>query len=613
MTLTPSRLSRLIDAAFTKTKNQREARLKFMSQYVGRFYRYSSSRPTLDEASKASPINLIFSAVTTLIPNLVFNDPRARVSTDVLAYRNYADLLAEAVTMVCKRSRFRETLRLTVSDAIFMAGFIKTGLAVGEQVIEFGDGVDVNLTEPFIERVSPDDMILDPAARHWDEQAFVGNRFRADVDKLIEIGYGDPDKLNQLAYELSYKSNLDKVEGITQPPMPDEPRRYVDLAEIWIPAENRVVTLPCKPGATFTEFIVDREYTGPPRGQYHMLGFVEAPDNLLPIAPAGIWYDLHILGNRIARKLARQAERNKRILAYEDEAEEDAEAVADANDGETVRVQSVDRIREIEFGGASERAYEWMNWIKTTFGDQSGVVEHLRGVDAAAPTLGQEQIIQANTSVRIGDMQNLVYAFAGKAMSDIGFYLHTDPLIELPLVRRVNGVEVQDYFTPDARVGEWYEYNLSVEPYSMARVDASTAIRRKLEFATTVVPAAVAAQTQLGPGFKIGPYLARLAREVGIEDADEWLSMPEIEAWIRQKMELAALTGRSGKADNYAPRSLPSDILSPPPINPAQPLPSATAPVGGISPETEQAQAQQLASKESQVSTKTMALARGAV
>lgn len=619
MDLTPARLSRTIDSAFAKTKTQRQARVRFLSQFVGRFYRSASKRG--DESSKASPINLLYSALTTLVPNLVFNDPKAKAVVDLLAYRTYAELLGTATTMVGKRTKFRETLRGVITDSILMAGFIKTGIAIGDQVIEFDDKTTVNLTEPFIERVSPDDMILDPNARSWDEQAIVGNKFRADIDHLIEIGYGDPDQLRKLGEDVGYNAAVNKAEDVTKvTQQSDETRRYVELAEIWIPAEKRVVTMPYKAGATFDDFVHEIEYSGPAKGQYHMLGLVTATDNLLPVAPAGLYYDLHILGNRIARKIARQAERNKRVLAYEDDAEEDVEAIADSNDGESVRVNDVNKLKEIEYGGVSEKAYEWMNWIKQTFSEQSGSIENT-GQGPESPTLGQAQMVQANQSVRLGDMQNIVYGFAGEVLSDIAFYLHTDPLIDLPLVRRVNGTETQEFYTPDARQGEWFDYHITIQPLSMARPDPNTAVARKIQFATNVIPAAAQAAGMLGPGFKIGPFLTTIAREVGIDDADEWLNTPEIAQWIQMNMVLSQKTGDPGKANNFVDPNMAGMMMGgmapqlpgAPGVNPSQPNPSAMGPDGGIMPGTEAAIAAQQAAKPNQASVKALAMTRRGV
>jgi len=507
--------------------------------------------------------------------------------------------------------RFRDELRMAVVDAIFMAGFIKVGLAVGDRRLCI-EGVDVNVGETFAERVDPDDMILDPMARQWDEQAFVGNRYRADVDRLLDEGYGDPDLLRSLAEQVGYGSKLDRASDLSRASRlgSEEPRRYVDLVEVWLPYEQRVVTMPYSKGKSFDTFIHDSGFDGPATGPYHMLGFAPVPDNIMPLAPAGVWYDLHLLGNRIARKLARQAERNKRVLAYEDDAEEDVAQIADASDGETVRVTDLNKIKEVEYGGASDQSYAWMEWVKRNFSEQAGSMELLSGTGGGAPTATQAQMLQANTSVRVGDMQNSVYDFAASILGDVGFYLHTDPLIELPLIRRVDGVERQEMYTPEMRKGEWLSYNVSVEPFSMARPDPNTSLRRKMEFATNVIPAAAQAAQMLGPGFNVAAFLTRIAKEVGIDDADEWLNLPEMQKWMQTKMALSLKTGDAGKATatDSMMQSMPIEgIMGAPAPNPNQPNPSATGPTGGISVNTERAAAEQEASADVQ-STRDLAM-----
>jgi hypothetical protein len=176
MKIDPQSLSKAVDASFHKFGHFRRARLAMMAQTVGRFYR--AERQAGD--GKAAPINLMYQAVSTLIPNLVFNDPKVKITTPILAYRDYAELLSMAVDYTTEKINFRDTLRKVIFDAIFMAGFVKTGIAAGDDLHH--DGGDTSLGRPFAERVDPDDMILDPMARDWDEQAFIGNRFRVDLD-----------------------------------------------------------------------------------------------------------------------------------------------------------------------------------------------------------------------------------------------------------------------------------------------------------------------------------------------------------------------------------------------------------------------------------------------
>src|SRR5689334_1990586 len=124
--LTTKKLQRAVDLGFQKMETARKARYKFLAQYVGPFY--SKNKGAVDsEERKASPINLMYSAVTTMVPNLVYNDPRFRVRTNILPYRSYADTLELAMNHLVRKMKLKMTLRKVITDALFFAGFVKTG------------------------------------------------------------------------------------------------------------------------------------------------------------------------------------------------------------------------------------------------------------------------------------------------------------------------------------------------------------------------------------------------------------------------------------------------------------------------------------------------------
>ena len=590
MQLTPQNLSKVVELSYAKFDHMRRARARFMAQMAGRFY--ARSTPADREDRKAAPLNLLYTAVTTLVPNLAYADPKAKVTTDILPYRQYADLLEMALNHLIHKINFRMTLREAITDAIFMAGFIKTGIADSGEILTV-NGMDYAVGQPFAERVDPDDMILDPMARHWDEQAFIGNKFRVAVDDLEASGLYDMDLIGNLpsTYDGMIGNRNDTAEGIIGDHSQQEfseVEKYVDLVEIYLPKDKVVVTMPFQRQKVQDQFLRVSDYSGPERGPYHLLGFAYLPNNVLPVAPAGIWYDLHILGNRVARKLARQAERIKRVLAYQGPAAEDVEQLAEADDGETVRVDDVDKIKEVQYGGAGNDTYNWMDWVKKNFSEQSGNTDLLSGVSTNTPTATQAEMLQANTSVRLSDMQNMVYGFAQEVSADLTFYLHTDPTINLPLVKSQGGQETQVHFIGGDQQGEWLDYNIRVKPYSMARPDPNQDIRRKMEFATNVIPAAAQAVSLLGPGFKIGAFLKRIAEQIGIEDADEFINDQEFIAYIMQR--LAMNTGDPGKAQQFLNMPQLPGLQS---FNPGQPNPGQMGPTGGVSPEQEQNMAQQ--------------------
>jgi hypothetical protein len=380
----------------------------------------------------------------------------------------------------------------------------------------------------------------------------------------------------------------------------DEVCEYVELVDLYIPSEQIIVTQPWVRGGTFDRFLNIAEYEGPETGPYHMLGYAFAGDNLLPIPPAGVWYDLHVMANKLARKIGRQADRMKRVLAFEGGAAEDVAEIVNANDGETVRVDNVDAIKELTYGGTSEEAYQHMEWLKAQFQEMAGHVDQLAGGTSDTPTLGQAEIQQSNSSVRLSDMQQMVYNFTGEVGRDLMFFLHTDPLIELPLVRRVQGVEQQVMYTPEMRQGEWLDYTIKCKAQSMARTDPQVKARRVLEFAQNVVPAAAQAFQLLGPAFNLERFLLRVAEEIGLDEVDDIINSPLLQQRMQQMMmrlppdgNMARMAG-GGAMPPAGPPALPGGG------RPGQPNPGQMGPSGGMSPDQESNQIVQEPSAENQ-------------
>lgn len=611
--LTPQNLSKVIETSNDKFDHLRKARMKFLTAYVGRFYAKSRQG---DDENKAAPINLIYNAVNTLVPNLVYRDPKFKVRTDIIAYRGYAGMLESASNTLAKRLKFRRQLRMAIVDSLFYAGFIKTGIATSGQFITLADQT-IALGEPFADRVDPDDMILDPMARDWEEQMFVGNRFRVLRQDLLDSGLYDPDMVNGLQSRADIK-HPQEAQYLIGGDMSDQVREvmdFVDLVEVYIPRDKRVVTIPWTKGYIADNFLRDVDYSGPDSGPFHMLGYSQIPDNVLPLPPVSLWYDLHTLGNRMARKIARQADRLKRVLAYDGGAVDDARAIVEADDGEAIRVQNLGNIKEVNFGGTTEDAYGFMEWVETKFSTMANSLDSLSGNKVDAPTATQSEMLQQNTSIRLADLQNMVYDFVAEVGTDLAFFLHTDPLIELPLVQRQNGQDQQVVYTPEMRKGDFISYVMNVEPFSMARPDPNRKVQQLLQFASNVIPAAAQAAQILGPAFKIQSFLERVAQEIGLEEFDELIDMPTYHNWM---MAQVAQKVDPGKGANYmtAPPVgyMPwnqggSQIAQnmqmlqgaqgagpggPPGINPGQPNPGQRAPSPqNVNPGTQTAQLQQ--------------------
>ena len=604
-----NKLGKAVSAGYAHQKSFRRSRLKLLKQYVGRLYDPSQSR-----GAKAEPISLVYQAVTTLVPNLVYNDPKVKITSQFIQYREYADLLAMATNHLIEEIDLRYSLRMAIVDSIFLCGWIKTGIASSGQTIDVY-GMDLDPGQPYAERVDPDDMVYDPNARDLEEVAWIGNRVRITRELALESGMYD-EKLLQKAMS----RDRDKQEmamsaaGIGKKDSSTNPQDivdYVDLTEVWVPQDNIIVTIPWTtddPGQTEPLAVVD--YEGPERGPFHQLGYAYVPDQIMPAAPAMMWYDLHQLANRIARKAGRQAEREKSVLAYESDSWEDAQDIIDASDGEAVRVDNIDGVKEVAYGGMSDSGLEAVQWAKGNFHEAAMGLDQLSGQDSGEDTATQAQILDANASVRLDDMRSQVYHFAAGIGEDLMFFLHTDPLIELPLVKRVDGQEQQVFYTPEMQEGDWLDYHVKVIPYSMARQDPNTRLRRFMEFTSNVIPSLVQAAMQLGPAFRLENALNIVGRELGIDELDEFIDV----AALNQRMEYLSRLLEAGVPmtqevvqNAFNPESLVLGATQPPEegaaggtgSRPQQPNPMGNL-AAGITPDVERRQRAQSVAGEAQ-------------
>ena len=80
--LIPSKIQEAVKAGFERTKIYRRARAMFMKEYVGKYY--------TKEAGYVgdTPLNLIFHALRSLIPNIVMKNPITLIDTDIVQHKH---------------------------------------------------------------------------------------------------------------------------------------------------------------------------------------------------------------------------------------------------------------------------------------------------------------------------------------------------------------------------------------------------------------------------------------------------------------------------------------------------------------------------------------------
>jgi hypothetical protein len=565
--ITVKKMYRAVQLGEERLRNFRGSRLMFIRQYCGQYY--DRDHGTIGD----EPLNMIFNAMAIIVPNLVSNFPKNLVTSKFLMYRDYGELLALGLDYLAKEISLKWTLRRWIVDAIFLMGIIKTGIATSKDLITFGDNENIDPGTPYAEIVDFDDWILDPAARRIEEAGFVGHRVRVPRAMLLDSGLFRNDLVEQLPNSGNDPYQKREVEIISQhetaPNQLNDLQDFVDVRELWIPGANATIWMPGGQ-AVYDDYLRVDEYYGPIEGPFSYLMLSNPPPkNPLPVPPVGIWYDLHIMANKMMRKIMDQAERQKDVLGYRRSAADDAQEIIDAGDGEAIALDDPDAVKTYKFGGQEKENEAHLAQLSYWFNMISGNTEQLGGTRSDANTATQANILQANGNVRLEDMRDIVYEGTTVVQRKLAWYLHSDPLIALPMIKRTpipaqlqmgpNGPfmvppqiqEQQVILSPDVRQGSFLDFQFTIEQKSMSRLDPATRFQKTLLFTSKVIPSiATATQIcmQMGIPFPFVKMIVRLGKEMDIEWLEEIFFDPDLQAQIGQiLMQAPQIQGSKGQ------------------------------------------------------------------
>lgn len=463
-----ARLFGSIEKSDTKLKKYLDSRMRLLEQYVTPLYGDANTDSRI-------PVNMIELAVTIYVFNLVQHRPRALVTTNFMAQRATANNLQQALDRLLEETAFDETLRMSALQAMFGPAIVKTGLTFSDGPKEI-EGMLFDPGQPFCNVVDVSNAIIDPRATHWLKARFLGDKYSLPLEQVMDSGdFQNTDKLRpeeQADMSKDSPQRLAKPSWISDEDL--EPR--VRLADIWLPKENVVLTVP---SGTNPPHVILREvqWDGPERGPYEFLLFHEVPENVLPLPPVFVLKDLHDSINDMVRKMMRQATRQKTIGVFVSGEDDDARRIKDATDGEVVRATEFGNFMEVNVGGVPPVNTPFLMWETDRFNRMAGNLDLLGGLAVQSDTVGQESIMQGQSSTRFRDMGGRVVKFGGELMRKLAWYLFYDETTYAPLIKRVPGtnIEVQTIFTSDDIEGDFLDYDFDILPYSME--DPTPAVR----------------------------------------------------------------------------------------------------------------------------------------
>lgn len=555
--VSPKKVQQSVQRGFKRFENFRNSRMMFLRNYTGPYY--DREKGSIGQ----EPLNLIFNAIRILVPHIVMNFPKHQVNSPWLQYKDYADLLSLTMEQHDKQIKITDIYRRVIVDAIFTLGIMKTGLCQSDSVYAIEGVESIDPGTIYTEVVDFDNFVVDPQSEEhmFADAGYMGDRSCVTRQSLLDSGLYKNDLIERLP---SIDKNIDRSSDLSRQNIKnqydsDALDDYVEIAELWVPSANAVITVPGSKETVFDDYLRVTDAYGPKEGPYTLLALTPpVPGNPLPVPAIGIWNDLHILANKMASKIVDQALRQKDVIGYKRSAADDAEELRNAADGEMIAMDEPDALSVHSMGGQKNSNEEHLAQLQSWFNMMAANPDQLGGQAVGANTATAASILQNNASVGLEDMKDLVYQAAAKEGRNRAWFFHTDPMIHVPLTKRmpqpaqyaqgINGpvmtqppqmMEQQVILTPEARRGEFVDFAFTIEPESMGRVDSRTRFAQALDFATKVMPAAMTtAQTaaMLGIPFSAQAFILKMAKFAHIDWMEEVFYDPQFQMQVAQMM-----------------------------------------------------------------------------
>lgn len=459
-------LLKAIKTSREQLEDYRRVRHELIRDYCGSWYS--------DEGARSKTlVNLMNQTARIYTVALAANNPQAMVSTPNVNNWPFAKRFETNLNKLISDMALDETFRAIVLDAFFCIGvgvvMMRDTNTRFHGILESEEDVWLDPGEPWFNRVSIDDLILDMAAKELTKMRYCGHRYRADYEKVMdEPGYEKSvkDKLTPTS-----KKNAESPEhandiGSGHVVDDDELKPMVWLQNVWVAENQSIATMSADQDLPP---LLEKEWTGSQAGPYKFLSLGIVPDNIIPASPAVNLKGLHDLQNRLHVRMEEDSDAHRVVNVYPPGMEDQADLLKNAKRNDWVRGSDPKSIEQKELGGIDQRDMALASFIEQEYDRFAGNLSVMGGLGPQADTVGQEEMVHGQVSRMEADMRMAVVSFASDAILDLGRLMWEDQTLELQSSVPVGntGIDVRLDWTPEHRVGDFEEYEFRVEPFSM--------------------------------------------------------------------------------------------------------------------------------------------------
>lgn len=445
----------------------RRVRKELVRDYVGSWYSEGGARNT-------TLVNLINQTARIYTVALAANNPQVMVSTPRVENWPFAKRFEVNLNKLISDMTLDKTFRAIVLDAFFCIGcgvvMMRDTDTRFHGLLESEEDVWLDPGEPWLNRVSLDDLILDMSAKELTKMRYCGHKYRAGWEKVrAEPGYSKKATAKLTPTSKNLTDSADRTQDVAAGVAvdDDELKPMVWLQDVWVAENNTVATMavdqPDLPP------LLEREWTGSQAGPYKFLSLGNVPDNVMPASPSVNLKGMHDLQNRLHRRMEQDSDAHRVVNTYTPAGADDAEKIRKGKRNAWIRVRDSKDIGQVEVGGVDQRDQAFALFVQDEYDRFAGNLAAMGGLGPQSATVGQEEMIHGQVSRMEADMRMAVVGFASECILDLGRLMWEDQTLELQssIPVRNSGIELPSNWTPDNRMGEFEDYEFRVEPYSM--------------------------------------------------------------------------------------------------------------------------------------------------
>lgn len=496
-----TRLFKAMQQSYQNLDPFRQMNLALISDYAGPYY----GSPEVVPLPMA---NLMNQAVDAYVMSLVANRPRVTVETQREELRFFARHFAVAINNYLQQINIEETLRRWVTDAFFMIGIVKVHMG-NSQSVQLYDGTWIDPGAPMASNVALDDFVYDMSATRWDQVQFCGDHYRVPLSYL-ENGPFDPDVVAELEptskhWFVGWGQRTEALSRGGNVQDADDIEPMVDLIDVWLRREGQIATFAMDQSGTFSGKLAPLgvvEWIGSERGPYPILSFQEVPENLMPSSPAAHLLGLERLVNVLLRKQGRKAKLQKDINLFSSTDPEAVARIKNARDNEYIHSDDPSAVNVLKQGGVDASTQQFLLNSIDLFDRMAGNLPSMLGLGPQAETLGQEQLIAGAVSKKAGQLAMRCQDATRTLVRNLAHMIWRDAARVIPGRMQIPGVEgatIDATWTPDYRMGEFFDYDLDIDVYLMGYQPPSQKVNSLNQLLTQIyLPLAPALQQQGG-------------------------------------------------------------------------------------------------------------------